>query len=65
MPSEVHELRVEGGRVNQTWCMGEVSHSYGGLVGAGIELEVGRYAEQSLGRFVACRVMPELIQSAR
>ena len=33
MMSEALELRVEGGRVNHSWCMCVVSHGYGGLSG--------------------------------
>ena len=29
--SEALELRVEGGGVSHTWCMGVVSHEYGGM----------------------------------
>ena len=31
--TEMLELCMEGGRVNHTWCIGVVSHGYGGLGG--------------------------------
>ena len=43
MISEALELRVEGGRVSQGWCMCVVSHGYGGL-GGGRDGGGGRYA---------------------
>ena len=39
----MQELRVEGGRVNYTWCMSVVNHSYGRL-GDGEDGGGGRYA---------------------
>ena len=36
MISEALELYVGGGLVNYCWCVGVVSHSYGGLGGAGM-----------------------------
>ena len=61
-PSEALELGVEDGRVNHSWSMGEVSHGYGGLVGAGIVVVVGKHLGQG---HVACLGMLEHCQSAR
>ena len=36
--SEALELFVEGGRVNDSWCMCVVSHGYGRLVGLRMEV---------------------------
>ena len=56
---------MEGGRVIHSWCICVVSHSYGVLGGAGVEVMVGRHAGQIQEGLVACRKMPERIPSAR
>ena len=40
---------MEGGQVSHSWCVCVVSHGYGGLDGAGMEVVVGTYAGQSQG----------------
>ena len=45
--TEALELRQEGGRVSHSWCMRVVSHGYGGLGGAGIEVVDGMHAGKS------------------
>ena len=56
---------MECGRVNHIWCLGVVSHGYGGLVRAWMEVVDGEHAGQSQEEYVACRVIPEHIPSAR
>ena len=58
MISEALELRVEGVRVSHSWCMCVVSHGYGRLVGAGMEVVDGMHAGRSQGcwsHVVRCR----------
>ena len=45
--SEALELRVEGGRVNHSWCMCVVVMAMVGWMGAGMELVLGKHAGQS------------------
>ena len=40
---------MEGGQINHNWCMGVVSHSYGGL-GWGREVMVCRTKQGVVGR---------------
>ena len=56
---------MESGRVNHSWCMGVVSHSYGGLGGSREEVVVGRHAGQSQDGYVVRREMPEHVPTAR
>ena len=63
--SESPELRLEGGRVNHSWCIGVLSRSYVG-VGRGRDgVAAGRHAVQSQEGLVTCRRMPEHFPSAR
>ena len=65
MISEALTLRVKGGRVSHSWCMGVVSHGYGRLCGAGIEAVDGMQAREKTRGLVACREIPEHFPSAR
>ena len=47
MISEAAKLRVEGGRVSKSWRLYFVSHGYGGLGGAGMEVADGMHAGRS------------------
>ena len=50
---------MESGQRNHSWCMGVISHSCGGLCGAGMEVAVGKRAEQCQEWLKACREMME------
>ena len=63
MISEALDLRVEGGRVSNSWCMDVVSHGYGGL-GQGWRWWTVFMQDKARG-LVACREMPELFLLAR
>ena len=63
MISEALELRVLGGRVSHSWCMGAVCHGYGGWVGAEMDVVDGIHAGK-MGLF-ACQKMPEHFSSTR
>ena len=57
--SEALELGVEGGRVCHSWCMFVVSHGFGWLGEAGMEVVDGMHAVQSQEGMVACQEMSE------
>ena len=63
MIPEVLELCVKDGQVSSSWCMCVVSHGYGGLVGAWMEVVDDMHAGQRWG-LVACREKLEHIPSA-
>ena len=46
MISEALQLRVKSEQVSHSWCMCVVSHGYGGLGGAGVEVVDGMHAGQ-------------------
>ena len=48
---------MEGGRVNHSWCMGVVSHRYGGLGGGRMVVVGVMSAGQSHEELVAYREM--------
>ena len=60
--TSVRAVRVEGGRVNHSWCICVASYGYGGFGGGGVEMVVGNHAGQSL---VGVGCMLEHFMSAR
>ena len=49
---------MEGRRVNHSWCVGIVSHSYGGFGRAEMQVMVDMHARQNQDGLLACREMP-------
>ena len=61
---EALESYMDGGRVSHSWCMGVVSHGYGGL-GVGKNGGGGWYVcETKPTGLGACQEMPEHFQNA-
>ena len=58
------ELRLDGIRINHSWCLGVVSHRCGGFGRAGMEVVAGRHVGQSQ-ELVACQEMPEHFPNAK